>query len=312
MFKQIVAKFMHLLPHGADRLSNEQYRSFLRWLMPNGGTLLILLLYFGLTHTWGAPAITPPPPLTSATQFSFSGYLANANGTPLNGNYTINAAIYAQPTGGAPVWGPETHNNVPVVQGNWSVGIGSVLAGGIPATIWEGDRYLQITIQGETLSPRQQIRSMPTSAVSGLALTVSDGSIQARHLNLQKDSVCLSQWTNVSLPGGYVTVPVPGLTLNFTLDTPGQVLVWIDGLAKMQQASAGELGVLTYINGSGLAGSYSSMIDDWFNVSDMRLVNLASGSHTIEARITSLNPGTAIIHGINPYKTCLNYLTLGN
>ena len=51
------------------------------------------------------------------------------------------------------VWGPESHAAVPVSQGLFGAGLGSQTSGGVPASAWNGDRYLEITVGGETLSP---------------------------------------------------------------------------------------------------------------------------------------------------------------
>ena len=53
--------------------------------------------------------------------------------------------------------------------GLFSVGLGSQTNGGIPTSAWNGDRYLEITVGGETLSPRELIRSVP---IAGMALSV--------------------------------------------------------------------------------------------------------------------------------------------
>jgi hypothetical protein len=63
---------------------------------------------------------------------------------------------------------------VDVSEGLFSVGLGSKTSGGIPTTTWNGDRYLEITVGGETLAPRELIRSVP---IAGMALTVPDGTI---------------------------------------------------------------------------------------------------------------------------------------
>lgn len=41
-----------------------------------------------------------------------------------------------------------------------SVGLGSQTSGGIPTSVWNGDRYLEITVGGETLSLHELIRSV--------------------------------------------------------------------------------------------------------------------------------------------------------
>jgi len=68
---------------------------------------------------------------------------------------------------------------VMVSDGLFSVGLGSRTTGGIPTTTWNGDRYLEITVGGETLSPRELIRSVP---IAGMALTVPDRAIGASQI----------------------------------------------------------------------------------------------------------------------------------
>ncbi|MBN1874897.1 MAG: hypothetical protein JXA33_11760, partial [Anaerolineae bacterium] len=88
-------------------------------------------------------------------------------------------ALYDAATGGALIWGPENHTAVPVSDGLFSVGLGSQTAGGIPTSAWNGDRYLEITVGGETLNPRELIRSVP---IAGMALTVPDGAINGEQI----------------------------------------------------------------------------------------------------------------------------------
>ena len=74
---------------------------------------------------------------------------------------------------------PEVHV-VDVTDGLFSVGLGSQTSGGIPTNVWDGDRYLEITVGGETLSPRELIRSVP---IAGMALTVPDGAIGSKQMS---------------------------------------------------------------------------------------------------------------------------------
>jgi hypothetical protein len=105
--------------------------------------------------------------------------LADDTGIPLTGTYGMSFALYDAATGGTLIWGPESHTAVPVSEGLFSVGLGSQTSGGIPTTTWNGDRYLEITVGGETLSPRELIRSVP---IAGMALTVPDGAIGSRQI----------------------------------------------------------------------------------------------------------------------------------
>lgn len=142
----------------------------LRWLTPNGGTLLLVTVLVLTQQVWAKPssnlANAPGP---SATTINYQGRLADAGGNPLDGNYGMTFSLWDALNGGNLAWGPESHAAVPVSNGLFSVGLGSQTAGGIPVSVWDGDRYLEIAVGGETLSPRELIRSVP---IAGMALTL--------------------------------------------------------------------------------------------------------------------------------------------
>ena len=145
-----------------------------RQLMPNLGSVLLVLILLSVFPGIAAPLGGLNTPGPSATTVNYQGRLADNAGTPLDGNYGMSFALYDAASAGNLVWGPEDHPAVPVSAGLFSVGLGSQTPGGIPTTTWNGDRYLEITVGGETLSPRELIRSVP---IAGMALTVPDGAI---------------------------------------------------------------------------------------------------------------------------------------
>jgi len=150
-------------------------RRFLRWLAPNGGTLLLMAVLILTTNVWAKPLLSPASaPGPSATTVNYQGRLADRGGSPLSGTYGMTFSLYDAPTHGSPVWGPESHAAVVVSEGLFSVGLGSQTDGGIPTSVWDGDRYLEITVGGETLSPRELIRSVP---IAGMALTLPDHTV---------------------------------------------------------------------------------------------------------------------------------------
>ncbi len=153
---------------------------FLRWLMPNGGTLVIMLLLLMTQSLWAKPfrRLANVPGL-GATTVNYQGRLLDSQGNPLNGAYEVQFALYDAETGGTLVWGPETYEALPVDDGLFNVGLGTLTEGGIPTTVWDGDRYLEIAVNGETLAPRELIRSVP---IAGVALTVPDGAIETSHI----------------------------------------------------------------------------------------------------------------------------------
>jgi len=207
------------------------------------------------------------------------------------------------------VWGPESHAAVPVSDGLFSVGLGGQTSGGIPTSTWNGDRYLEITVGGETLSPRELIRSVP---IAGMALTVPDGSVESGDLDLDHGAVCLSSNVLMDMAGSWQSADVPGLSLNFSLEKPSRVLVWMDGLAGFGQSSGGEVDIILNVDGGGRTAAFGfDPAEYWLNVKGQRLLNLNSGSHTLTMSARTENSGTLEVHGGSYYRTCLNYLVLG-
>jgi hypothetical protein len=139
--------------------------------------------------------------------------LADDAGNPQNGAFGMSFAIWDATSGGSIIWGPENHSAVPVTNGLFNVGLGSQTGGGIPTTVWNGDRYLEITVGGETLAPRELIRSVP---IAGLALTVPDAAITSEKM---APSI-ISNFKNVEVPISDDGNPteVLSLTVNFPTD----------------------------------------------------------------------------------------------
>jgi hypothetical protein len=155
-------------------------RRVVRWFIPNGGTLLLVIALIATAQVWARPLASPTgAPGPSATTVNYQGRLSDSDGVPLNGTYGMSFALYDAATDGNLVWGPEEHTAVEVSDGLFSVGLGSKTSGGIPTTTWNGDRYLEITVGGETLEPRELIRSVP---IAGMALTVPDGAISTEQI----------------------------------------------------------------------------------------------------------------------------------
>jgi hypothetical protein len=161
-------------PGNARQQQPSCIQRILRWFVPNGGTLLLIAALILTQQVWARPLTSPAAPGPSATTVNYQGRLADPSGNPKNGTFGMTFALYDAPTGGSLVWGPESHAAVPVSDGLFSVGLGSQTSGGIPTSAWNGDRYLEVTVGGETLSPRELIRSVP---VAGMALTVPNGVI---------------------------------------------------------------------------------------------------------------------------------------
>jgi hypothetical protein len=96
--------------HLKEQTQPNRLSRFLRWLMPSGGTLLLVLILALTANVWAEPllgATNIPGP--SATTVNYQGRLADDAGTPLDGSYGMSFALYDAPTAGNLVWGPEAH-----------------------------------------------------------------------------------------------------------------------------------------------------------------------------------------------------------
>jgi hypothetical protein len=224
------------------------------WLPTRGNVVFTLLAMALLLWAQSAGAFpsqaTTAAPGPSATTVNYQGRLANSGGTPITQNgVSMQFAIYDAPTGGNLVWGSESHT-VNVANGLFNVGLGSVTSGGIPTTVWNGDRYLQITVGGETLSPRELIRSVP---IAGMALTVPDGAITtakiadgavttakfapgALKIPVYSSSTTTTEWQVTACNAQLYSIP--GLNVNLTVDVASVLEIDASGLATNLAANA--------------------------------------------------------------------------
>jgi len=99
----------------------------------------------------------------------YQGRLADSDGNYLNGVVTVNFLIYNVETGGTELW--NEIQDVSTANGIFHVQLGSISA--FPGTLFDGaDRWLELIVGGETLSPRTQIASIPYSIKAETAYTV--------------------------------------------------------------------------------------------------------------------------------------------
>jgi len=268
----------------------------LRWFLPNGGTLLLIAALILTQNVWARQLAAPAAPGPSATTVNYQGRLADPSGNPKDGVFGMTFALWDAPTGGSLVWGPESHAAVPVSEGLFSVGLGSQTSGGIPTSAWDGDRYLEITVGGETLSPRELIRSVP---IAGMALTVPDGAIQSRHF--------APSWYEDYNPSTLNTTsgnPVPtGVSVTFTCETDCTALILHRGLVEQSVVNGrtdirilvddaivfSELGVVNISHGD--SSSRFHAIDGF------DFVNLSAGTHTVEVEFQCDTAGTCYYYG---------------
>ncbi|MBP7963341.1 MAG: hypothetical protein KBG20_15810 [Caldilineaceae bacterium] len=291
-----------------------------RWLPTPGNAIFTLALVFILlwAQNVGALNLGAPAVGTSTSTIAYQGRLADSEGAPLTETLNMSFRLYTQANGGIAQWTEQWtgSNGVQVSDGLFNVMLGSLDP--IPQNIITGNDtlFLGITVgTDDEMSPRVQLGSVPFAVQ---ALTVPDGSITADKLNLAHGTRCLSQTEKITHDGGgvWVKLPIPGLQLDFTLEKPAIVMIWIDGLAYPNSGFDTETGVYLMLDNVEISGTHATLDQVWFNLSDQRIEPLESGTHTIDARVLIRYPGSMIVHpassdGGAPWQTCINYLVLG-
>ncbi len=137
---------------------------------------------------------------------NYQGKLTNAAGQPQQGTFNMVFSIYDTETGGSALW-EETQTVTTDAQGLFNVLLGSVNP---PVIIPEGpDCYLEITVEGTTLTPRQRIVS---NGYSYYAQTAEDanklGGVAASNyavLPIETDEIRDGAVTNAKIADNAIT-----------------------------------------------------------------------------------------------------------
>lgn len=121
----------------------------------SGITLLLLFAgVAGAASNWPSPSRVP---LTAALSsgISYQGRLFDSGGAPLDGSYTMRFNVYDDPVAGSALW-DSGNVSVLVEDGLFNVKLGVDQGDFDGQALW-----LNIIVEGETLSPRQEILAAP-------------------------------------------------------------------------------------------------------------------------------------------------------
>jgi len=281
------------VPEDARPQQPGRARRVLRWFVPNGGTLLLVAVLILTQQVWARPLAAPAAPGPSATTVNYQGRLADPSGNPQNGTFGMTFALYDAPTGGSLVWGPESHAAVPVSSGLFSVGLGSQTSGGIPTSAWNGDRYLEITVGGETLAPRELIRSVP---IAGMALTVPDGAITSAMV--QDGSLYPTDFTAFAgeardlaqrATDSSAFVDFGSTSLTFSLPYRATVYVYLRGALHNPNGDCMLTLGIDSVDQFGSGAIYLETIStSWQTAGTGGILTMDSGSHDVHPRFANL------------------------
>lgn len=175
MIDQYRAERQKMETEKTDPVGSGRLRWLGRQMVPNIGTLLLVVVLLLTVPSLAAPYMAPEAASTST--ISYQGRLADSAGNPLTGYYNLEFRVYDLPDGGVPLWEEfwTGGNSVQVSDGLFNLMLGSINNTLAAAIEGHDELYLGITVGTDTeMSPRVQLGSVPFSMQ---AMTVPDGSI---------------------------------------------------------------------------------------------------------------------------------------
>lgn len=108
--------------------------------------------------------------MAADTQFNYQGSLMES-GAPMNGTADIDVTLWNALAAGAQIGATQSLVAVPVTDGLFSLDLD------FGAAALDGDRWLEITVNGTTLSPRQKVTASPYSIQTRGIFVDDDGQV---------------------------------------------------------------------------------------------------------------------------------------
>lgn len=95
----------------------------------------------------------------------YQGRVLDSNGDPVDGSVDVQVRLFTQETGGSAVWN-QTISDISVVNGLYSFYFGN---GSLSDALTNSSSWLEFIVDGETLTPRQRLVSVPYALRAGTA-----------------------------------------------------------------------------------------------------------------------------------------------
>lgn len=249
----------------------------------------IRIVFVVLSALISCSAICTPPPFVS-----YQGKLTDSAGQPVTGTKTVQFGLYDAPTAGSLIWS-ESQTVLATNGGLFNVLLGSVNPL-TPAVFDSPNRYLAITIDGQELSPRQALASVPYALATG---PVNGANIESGTITADKmaNALALPQrtWVRVPYDLPLVAIHSDDISATDTRTTPWQMYGWFDASPAL-----GGVSPAMYCAMRGVPITHGAVSDwigiraDRMNINQIRTLWLSAGNEFVSQSKshTTISPET--------------------
>lgn len=204
-----------------------------------------------------ALALVAPIAIAAPVVVSHTGYLLNASDEPVNAPASMTFALYAAAAGGSSTWIGDAGGGAPctvaVRAGYYAVQLGGGCGSGLDTSHFppSAPPYLEVRVNGVTLTPRQPLNVVPAARTSDDAQALTARLAAIGSLNDAGNPVDWSQLKNV--PAGFADGidGASGYTAGGALSLNGTEFSIAPGGVTTQMLAASSVSVTT---GTGLSG----------------------------------------------------------
>jgi site-specific recombinase XerD len=294
-------------------VKNKNSRKGLFSFVPNFITLLVLLVFTAALAIFGyqqfardvrLTAAFPNTPVTPNRQLSFQGRLEDAAGTPITTATDVTFKLWDDATVGSQLYSTGVCSLTPDTDGVFSTQIGSDCGAAIASSVFTENAsvWLEVTVEAETLTPRQPIASVAYALNSE---TIQGFPISATVSAIRNTVVPMNQWGEIivgeqspRLTGvsGTFQISAPALSFVTTAGSNGNITLAPDGTGQVNVN--GNTTTTNFFNVNNAQLTTGSLITGTVanNNVGYYLLNLLSGS-TPTSKFSVDDAGNTVIGG---------------